>query len=116
MNPNVEIAKAFSNGEFERTYASISDAAVWTVVGEDKFAGKKAIVENCERVSSYFKSVETDFKTISVVSEGNKVVVEGTAEFLRDGKRVSFISACDVYKFNDQHQIQMITSYCIQAK
>lgn len=38
------------------------------------------------------------------------------AEFLRDNKRVSFVSACDVYEFNDDNQIQKITSYCIQSK
>jgi hypothetical protein len=115
MNPNVEISKAFSNGEFERTYAFISDAAEWTVVGEDKFVGKKAIVDNCEKVGSYFRSVQTDFKTLNVISEGNKVAINGTAEFFRDGGRVSLISACDVYEFNDHGLIESITSYCIQG-
>lgn len=115
MNPNVEIAKAFSNGEFERTYALISDAAEWIVVGEDKFVGRKAIVDNCEKVGSYFRSVQTDFKTLNVISEGNKVAISGTAEFFRDGKRVSLISACDLYEFSDNGMIECITSYCIQG-
>jgi hypothetical protein len=115
MNPNIEIAKAFSNGEFERTYAFISDAAEWTVVGEDKFAGKRAIIDNCEKVGGYFRSVQTDFRTINIISEGNKVAMNGTAEFFRDGKRVSLMSACDVYVFNKDRQIESITSYCIQG-
>jgi hypothetical protein len=85
-------------------------------VNEDKFKGKNAIIENCNRVGQYFKSLTTDFKTQSIISEDNKVVVNGTAEFIRDGKRVSFISACDLYEFNDRNQVQKITSYCIQAK
>ena len=36
-----EIAKAFSNGEFEKTNKFISDTAIWTVVEEDTFIGKK---------------------------------------------------------------------------
>lgn len=109
-----EIAKAFSNGEFEKTNKFISDTAIWTVVEEDTFIGKKAIIDNCEQVVSYFQSVTTDFKTLNIIAEGNKVVINGTAEFLRDNQRVSFVSACDVYEFDDNNQIQNITSYCIQ--
>lgn len=111
-----EIAKAFSIGEFEKTNKYISENAVWTVVEEDKFVGKQAIIDYCEQVGNYFKSVTTDFKTLNIIAEGNKVVVNGTAEFMRENKRVSFVSACDVYEFDDNHQIQNITSYCIQSK
>ncbi|SDM43677.1 Ketosteroid isomerase-related protein [Daejeonella rubra] len=111
-----EIAIAFSNGEFDKTDDFIADDAVWEVVDEDILKGKSAIIEKCNQVVQYFKSVTTDFKTLNVISEDNKVVVNGTAEFIRDGKRVSFVSACDLYEFNDRSQIQKITSYCIQAK
>ena len=109
-----EIAKAFSNGEFEKTNKFISDTAIWTVFEEDTFIGKQAIINNCEQVGSCFQSVTTDFKTMNIIAEGNKVVINGTAEFLRDNKRVSFVSACDLYEFDDNNQIQNITSYCIQ--
>lgn len=111
-----EIAKAFSNGEFEKTYNFIAENAEWTVIEEDSFVGKQAIIENCEQVGSYFKSVQTVFNTFNVIVEGNKVAINGTAEFLREGKRVSFVSACDIYEFNDENKIQAIISYCIQSK
>ena len=38
----------------------------------------------------------------------NKVIINGTAEFIRDNERVSFVSACDIYEFNDKNQIQNI--------
>jgi ketosteroid isomerase-like protein len=112
----IEIAKAFSNGEFEKSNKFIAENAIWTVVEEATFIGKQAILDNCEQVGDYFKSVTTDFKTLNVISEGNKVVISGTAEFSRDGKRVSFVSACDLYDFDNNNQIQNITSYCIQSK
>ncbi len=111
-----EIATAFSNGEFDKTNDFIAVDAIWEVVEEGKFIGRKAIIENCNQVGQYFKSVTTNFKTLNVISEDNKVVVNGTAEFIRDGKRVSFVSACDLYEFNDSDQIRQITSYCIQMK
>lgn len=112
----IEIAKAFSNGEFEMTYNFISDNAEWIVIEEDKFIGKQAIIDNCEQVGNYFQSVVTDFKTLNIITDGNKVVINGTAEFLRNNKRVSFVSACDIYEFEKDNQIQKITSYCIQSK
>ncbi len=111
-----EIAKAFSNGEFEKTYKFISDHAVWTIVEEDIFTGKQAIIDNCELVGNYFKSITTNFNTLNIITDDLKVVINGTAEFLRDNKRISFVSACDVYEFNGNNQIQNITSYCIQSK
>ena len=109
-----EIAKAFSNGEFEKTNNFISDNAEWIVIEEDRFIGKQAILDNCEQVGNYFKSVTTNFKTLNIITDGNKVVINGTAEFLRDNKRISFVSACDVYEFNEKSEIQKITSNCIQ--
>ena len=112
----VAIAKAFSTGEFEETYDFIADDAVWVVVEENTFEVKRDIIENCEKVSAYFKAVTTDFKIFHVIADGNNVVINGTAEFLRNNKRVSFVSACDIYAFNAEGQVQQITSYCIQRK
>ena len=84
-------------------------------MAEKSIAGKKAITDHCEQVSNYFTSVTSDFKTFNIITDGNKVVINGTAEFLRDNKRVSFVSACDIYEFNDKNHIQHITSYCIQS-
>jgi len=111
-----EIANAFSNGEFEKTNPFISENAVWTIVEEDSFNGRLAILAQCEQISNYFKSVTTDFKTQHIITEGNKVVINGTAVFSRDDKRISFVSACDIYEFDDNNQIITITSYCIQKK
>lgn len=113
---NKSIAKAFSNGEFEKVFDFIADNAVWEVVEENTFHGKKAIIENCKQVAAYFQTVTTHFETLNVIAEDNKVAVNGTAEFIKEDNRVSFVKASDLYEFNDQQHIQKITSYCIQAK
>lgn len=112
---SAETAIAFSNGFFDKTYNYLANDATWEVVGENHFSGKDSIVQQCKAVDKYFNSVTTNFKTLHVIQESNKVVVSGTGEFIREGKRVSFIQACDVYIFNEQNQIQEITSYCIQS-
>lgn len=113
---HTEIAEMFSKGEFEKTYDFITEDAIWIVVEEDSLVGKKSIIKNCRRVSTYFKSVTTKFETINMISDKNNVVINGTAEFLRENKRVSFVSAYDLYEFNDKNEIHKITSYCIQGK
>ena len=111
-----DIAKMFSNGDFKKTYDFIAEDAEWTVVEENNFIGKQAIIDNCEQIGNYFKSVTTNFICLNIISEEKKVVVNGTAGFLKDNKRLLFVSACDLYEFNEKNQIQKITSYCIQAK
>ena len=111
-----EIAKAFSIGDFENAYLYISDNAEWNVVEQDQFIGKQAIIEYCNQIGKYFKSVQTKFETINILEENNTVAITGTAEFLRDNKRISFVSSCDIYIFDEKKLIKNITSYCIQAK
>lgn len=111
-----EIASAFSNGEFTKTYPYLADKITWTVVEENTFVGKQAVINNCEQVANYFKSVTTVFKTLNVVEDAHRVVINGTAEFLKNNQRVAFVSACDLYEFDSDNQLVKITSYCIQQK
>ncbi len=111
-----EIAQAFSSGEFEKVYPFLAENAEWEVVGENKFSKRQAILDQCQQVSAYFAAVTTRFNIIHVISEKNKVVVSGTAEFIRENQRVSFVSACDLYEFDDHDKIQKISSYCIPTK
>ena len=111
-----QIAEAFSNGNFELTFPYLAKNVQWTVVGDAFFDGKQAVIDNCSQVAHYFKSVTTHFKTINVIAGDGRVAINGTAEFIRDGKRVNFVSACDVYEFNDDNKLQAITSYCIAEK
>lgn len=111
-----EIAKACSIGKFDEVIHYIADDAIWEVVEEDIFIGKNSIIENCNLVGHYFRSVTTNFKMLNVISEDDKVAVNGTAEFNRDSKQASFVSACDIYSFNDFDQIKKITSNCIKTK
>lgn len=103
-------------GDFAKVYDRIAAHAVWEVVEENSFAGKKNIMDHCEQVAGYFRTVTTRFTLLNIISQDNKVAINGTAEFIKDNQRVSFVSACDLYEFNDRDEIQKITSYCIQAK
>jgi hypothetical protein len=111
-----QIAASFSVGQFDKVYQHLSENIIWNVVGENSFVGKKSVIDNCEQVAAYFKSVTTNFTTENIIVDHNRVAIEGTAEFVTAGKRVSYVWACDVYEFNDKKEIEKITSYCIQEK
>ena len=113
---NKEKSIAFSNGEFENIYHFIADNAVWIIIEDHIYTGKSAIIDHCDKVQAYFKSVTTKFETTNVIEELNQVAVNGTAQFIDEGKLNSFIYACDLYEFNDKGEIEKITSYCIEKK
>ncbi|MGE4347208.1 MAG: nuclear transport factor 2 family protein [Flavobacteriaceae bacterium] len=108
------IAEAFSVGEFEHVFDELDENIVWIILGEAEFKGKKDVVNHCEQVKNYFNSITTNFEIQDTISDYNKIVVMGTAQFIRDSELISSVSACDIYEFNNQHQIIKITSYCIK--
>ena len=111
-----EVAELFSMGKFDEVSNYFSNTIVWKVIGESTFKGINAVVENCKLVAEYFKSVETDFRTNDILVSDNKIVVIGTAEFRQNGKVIDFISACDIYIFKLDNEIEKISSYCISNK
>jgi len=108
-----QIAELFSAGQFELTYPYLSENISWNVYGEKILEGKKAVIEDCNRTAQYFGSVTTDFRTHHVIEEGNRVAINGWAEFIRDGKTVAIIDAWDVYELVDSAMLQKVYSYCI---
>jgi hypothetical protein len=110
------IATHFSNGAFEKVYSFLANDIVWEIVGENTFTGKEAVMNNCTQVAAYFASVTTVFATQNIVANNNLVAINGTAEFLKQGKQVAYVQACDMYQFNKEGMIKKITSYCIQKK
>ncbi|WP_452223561.1 hypothetical protein [Lacinutrix chionoecetis] len=108
-----EIAVLFSKGEFNKVMDNLSENIIWNIVGDQVLEGKKTVLENCQQTAAYFSSVETEFKTNDLMVSNNKIIITGTAEFKRNGKRLNFISACDVYEFDENDMIKAIASYCI---
>lgn len=95
-----DIAKAFSNGVFDKTNDHIADDAIWEVVEENTFVGKKTIIENCNLLAAYFKLVTTHFKTRHVISE--KMVrqsLKGMANVCRLFLHAMYMSLTRTIKF-----------------
>lgn len=111
-----EIAQAFSMGKFDKCLEYLTDQTIWNTPGEQYLNGKKDIEIFCKKISAYFESITTNFKQLNLIENDNLVAINGTAEFLREGKRISFVSSCDMYEFDDKNKIVSIHSYCITEK
>lgn len=111
-----QIAEAFSGGNFDVVFPYLPNEMEWNVVGEFKLREKNAIIQKCHEVSSYFKSIQTDFKTSNIIEDERHVVINGTAAFFRDGQQMAFVSSCDVYAFGEDQILLNITSYCIKIQ
>jgi len=117
LNSTIEqIAKEFSTGNFDSIFQYLSENVQWNIIGQRSFEGKIDVISNCKNTAEYFKSVQTNFIVEDILKHKNKVVVIGTAEFLRDGKRLDFVHATDIYEFNEDKMISKISSYCISEK
>lgn len=113
---NLEIAEAFSSGNFEQTYNRLANNIEWTVFGEKVLQGKEQVISECDEVREYFNSITTDFTNYNSIGNGNRIAINGHALFIREGKKVAEVNACDVYEFDEEGLITSIKSYCINEK
>lgn len=111
-----EIAKAFSSGNFDKCFDYLTNKTYWNTPGEQCLTGRNEIEPFCKKIRAYFDSVTTNFQQLNLIENERCVAINGTAAFIRDGKRVSFVSSCDVYEFDDQDKIISIHSYCITER
>ena len=110
------IAEAFSTGNFGPALPYLTEQTVWSTPGEQHLTGKQAIEAFCHKIAAYFAGMTTDFRPLSIIEDDSGVAINGTAEFIRDGRRVSRASSCDVYRFDGANRILSIHSYCITER
>lgn len=107
---------SFSKGDFEKTFLYLSEEIVWSVIKNFECNGKREVTEQCAKTAKYFASITTDFNQLEVIENEKNVVITGTAELSENGNRIEFISACDVYTFDESKLLKNITSYCLVEK
>jgi SnoaL-like domain len=111
-----EIAQLFSTGRFDKCFDYLTNQTIWNTPGEQFLTGRNEIEPFCKKIAAYFSSVTTNFTQLNMIENENCVAINGTAEFIREGKRVAFVSSCDVYEFDSDLNIVIINSYCITER
>ena len=108
-----QIAEAFSSGDFALTYPYLSEDIEWSVINNFMCKDRDEVIAQCEKTAVYFASITTSFTKLDLIESDTRVVITGTAELSKNGRRIEFISACDIYKFDTGQILQKITSYCL---
>lgn len=112
---NIEIAKYFSLGHFSQIYQCLDDEIIWDVIGESAFSGKFAVIEQTQKIESYFQSITHHFELDQIHLANQFIIIQGQASF-QSSDQITKISACDIYEFNQESKIVKIQSYCIPLK
>ena len=108
-----QVAEAFSRHDFAAAYDHLAEDVRWSLVGAEQCEGREAVVEWCERSVDYLATVTTRFSKFRVVSGGDHVVVDSTAEYTAEGEQPSVVASCDIYRFAGG-RVAEITSYNIE--
>jgi len=111
-----EIVEAFSGGQFDKCFDYLTNQTIWNTPGEQFLTGRIEIEPFCKKISAYFSSVTTNFKQLNLIENDFCIAINGTAEFIKEGIRVAFVSSCDVYEFDSDNKIKSINSYCITER
>ena len=110
----LQIARAFSVGNFSPFFNQFSDQIIWDIIGQQRIVGISAVKQHCLEIEKHFQSVEHNFQIIKEIQHHNLYFIQGTAEFITHDL-VSKISACDIYTFNHSNALIHVESYCISV-
>ncbi len=107
-----QLARAFSEHDFESVYPHMADDVVWHVVGEDPIEGKAAVLSTCEESAEYLDGVTAKFTRFNILAGPDFVVIDSQADYEEEGDE-STVASSDIYKFKDGKLVE-ITSYNVE--
>jgi limonene-1,2-epoxide hydrolase len=105
-------ALAFSTHRFEEVFDRLGPDATWHLVGEQRLAGRDAIVAACRATQAELAGTTTTWLRSVTTGGGDVVAVDTIARYADDDGAVT-VSSCDVYEF-DGDQVVAITSYAAE--
>lgn len=109
----IAIAEAFSRHQFATTFDSFAPNIEWRNLGGAHHIGKEAVIDACNRSSSYLNTVRTTFTRFRTIAATDCVVTDAQASYL-DGDETSTVASCDIYDFVNG-RLTTITSYTVEV-
>ncbi len=115
MNPQ-EIAEAFSGHRFEEAIPHLAPTVRWVLPGQGSLEGRDAVVAAC-RSSAAEMAALTGHDLIRLVSaaSGSVAAVDAVGRYVDHDGVETFVSSADVYEFDAQGQVLVITSYAVEV-
>lgn len=115
MNPR-EIAEAFSGHRFEDAIAHLAPTVRWVLPGQGSVDGRDAVVAACRSSAAEMDALAAhDLVRFVSVAGGSVAAVDAVGRYVDHDGGESFVSSADIYEFDPQGRVVVITSYAVEV-
>jgi SnoaL-like domain len=111
-----EIAEAFSSHRFEDAIPHLAPSVRWVLPGHGSIDGRDAVVE-ASRASAEQMDALAGHGLVRLVSaaSGSVAAVDAVGRYVDQDGGESFVSSADIYEFDSQNRVVVITSYAVEV-
>ncbi len=111
-----EIAEAFSSHRFEDAIPHLAPTVRWVLPGQGSIDGRDSVVEACRASAAQMDSLAAHglVRLVSVAS-GSLAAVDAVGRYVDQDGGESFVSSADIYEFDSQARVAVITSYAVEV-
>jgi len=115
MNPR-EIAEAFSGHRFEEAIPHLAPTVRWVLPGQGSIDGRAQVVEACRSSAAQMDALAGHelVRLVSVAGE-DVAAVDALGRYTDHDGGESFVSSADIYEFDGQGRVVVITSYTVEV-
>ena len=111
-----DIAEAFSSHRFEEAIPHLAPTVRWVLPGQGSLDGRDPVVEACRASAAEMGALAgQDLVRLVSVSAGSVAAVDAVSRYVDHSGGESFVSSADIYEFDAQGRVLVITSYAVQV-
>jgi hypothetical protein len=111
-----EIAEAFSGHRFEEAIPHLAASVRWVLPGQGSIEGRAAVVEACRSSAAELDALAGhDLVRLVSVAGKDAAAVDAVGRYIDHDGAESFVSSADIYEFDGQGRVVVITSYTVEV-
>ena len=111
----LQIAEAFSGHRFTETYDHLAANVRWVLPGHPPIEGKDAVVAACNSSTTEMAQLsKAEFSRFVSVAGDRVAAVDAVGRYVSPDGSVSVVSSADIYEFDDDGLVSIITSYAVE--
>ena len=110
-----QISEAFSGHRFADVYGFLAADVRWVLPGQDTIEGRDAVVAACDASAAEMTRLQSTEFTRFVSVHGDRVAaVDAIGRYVSADGSVSIVSSADIYEFDGDGRVTVITSYAVE--
>ena len=110
-----QIAEAFSGHRFPETFHHLAANVRWVLPGQETIEGRSAVIDACNSSAAQMANLEAvEFTRFVSVSDDRVAAIDAVARYVSADGTVSIVSSADIYEFDDNGRVAVVTSYAVE--